>query len=187
MVNIYIDVKSFVIDGKFWVDSLVVWRIYAELRPGSIDWRSLPSQKSKKYNWQYLGNTIDKIWEIQLTISKKYNQQYLRDTLTISEKNNQQYLRNTMTISDKYNWQYLRNTSCKIWEMHFWLHRLLFDYIGCCLETGKRQHPLHQQKRHVQGGTKQPWKLSRNRKTTKSFASAKTSRTGGHQTTLEIV
>ena len=35
---------------------------------------------------------------------------------------------------------------------------LLFDYIGCCLETGKQQHPLHQQKRHVQGGTEQPFR-----------------------------
>ena len=113
-------------DGKFWVDSLVVWRIYAELRPGSIDWRSLPSQKSKKYNWQYQRNTICNILEIQSTRSEKYNWQYLRNTITVSEKNNQQYLRNTMTISDKYNWQYLRNTSCKIWEMHF----SAFELVG---------------------------------------------------------
>ena len=43
---------------------------------------------SKKYNLQYIGNTIDKIWEIQLTISEKYNNSIREKQSTISEKYN---------------------------------------------------------------------------------------------------
>ena len=132
----YIDVKSLVMTP--WWESLgwfigcvtnICWaaaRFYWLEESPFTEIKEIQLTISKKCNLQYLGNTIDKIWEIQLTISEKYNNSIREKQSTISEKYND----NIWEIQ----WQYLISTIGNIWEIHLARsEKCTFDYKGCCL------------------------------------------------------
>ena len=63
---------------------------------------------NQRSSGEYLRNTVDHIWEIQLTIFEKYSWPYMRNTVD-------HIWEIQLTIFEKYSWPYLRNTVCLLY------------------------------------------------------------------------